>query len=103
MTTMTASQIKLIATDEQLRKRLAKLMAQQCFRNTELENLHADGKISQEEMKALMIDVVNKTYTCLTRLLCSSKITALTIQFLQQQDVLSYWNDPVFEKTSRGQ
>ena len=38
---MTAKQLTVIASDEQVRKRLAKLMAQQCFRNTELENLHA--------------------------------------------------------------
>jgi hypothetical protein len=70
---MTGKQIQLFATDEQLRKRPAKLMVQQCFRNTESEDLHADGKISQEELKLLMIDAVNKTYTNLTRLLCSAE------------------------------
>lgn len=41
---MTAKQLTRLGSDEQLRKRLAKFMAQQCFRNTELENLHA-GKV----------------------------------------------------------
>jgi hypothetical protein len=45
---MTAKQLKRLGTDDQLRKRLAKLMAQQCFRNTELENLHA-GKVPGSE------------------------------------------------------
>jgi hypothetical protein len=34
-------------------------MAQHCFRNTELENLHAADKIDDEDMKALMTDVVD--------------------------------------------
>jgi hypothetical protein len=34
-------------------------MAQYCFRNIHmLEELHGAGKITQEEMKGLMIDVV---------------------------------------------
>jgi hypothetical protein len=38
---MTAKQAKLMATDDELRKRLAKFLVVQCFRNTELENLQA--------------------------------------------------------------
>src|SRR4051812_1567600 len=90
---MTAKQLKRLSSDEQLRKRLAKFMAQECFRNTELENLHAGrgpgsvtgdytdvtvvtpygdiawpelSRLNNEEMKVLMIDVVNKTYTFLS-------------------------------------
>src|SRR5437899_10086611 len=89
-----------ISSNPELMKRLAKYLAQQCFRNTMLEDLHAGitpnshtgdrrpatgdytevvvrspyGEIpwprlswpSDEEMKALMIDVVNKTYRALT-------------------------------------
>jgi hypothetical protein len=71
---------------------LAKYLAQQCFRNTILEDLHAGitpdsqigdytdvvvrspngeipwpnlSRLNDEEMKALMIDVVNKTYHAL--------------------------------------
>jgi len=74
-------------------KRVAKYLAQQCFRTTMLEDLPAgvntnsqNGdytdvvvrspygeipwprllRLSDEEMKALMIDVVNKTYRALT-------------------------------------
>lgn len=118
---MTAKQAKVIATDEQLRKRLAKFMAQQCFRNTELENLHAGtgpssetgdysdvkvlspygeipwtelSRFSDEEMKVLMIEVVNKTYTFLTMMFKSSKTTEALIQALQGFDVVSHWNEP---------
>jgi hypothetical protein len=97
-TLMTAKQLKRLGTDDQLRKRLAKLMAQQCFRNTELENQHAEtvpdsitrdytdvkvvtphgeiawselSRLNDEEMKILMIEVVSKTYRFLSMLFAS--------------------------------
>ncbi len=119
---MTANQAKLLATDEQLRKRLAKFMAQQCFRNTELENLHAGtvpssktgdysdvkvvspygeipwpelSRLNDEEMKTLMIEVINKTYTFLTLLFASPpKTLEGLLTGLQRFDVASCWNEP---------
>jgi hypothetical protein len=38
---MKADQLAELATNNVLRGRLAKLMALECFRNSELENLHA--------------------------------------------------------------
>ena len=38
---MPKSVLSEIATNEVLRKRLAKLMALECFRNSKLEDLHA--------------------------------------------------------------
>jgi len=120
---MTAKQAKLIATDEQLRKRLAKFMALQCFRNTELENLHAGmspdsktgdyrdvkvvgphgeipwrelSRFDDEEMKTLMIDVVNKTYTWLTTLFASQEAADVILETLATQDPQPSWNDPQF-------
>lgn len=55
-----------------LQKRLAKFIVRFCFRdNTPLENLHADpdSRITQEEMKALMIAAVQNCYT-VVGLLC---------------------------------
>ena len=79
-----------IQHNETVRKRLAKLMAHDCFRNTKLEDFHSGkypssktgdysdvkvvspfgeipskelSRLSDEEMKILMIDVVNQTYT----------------------------------------
>jgi hypothetical protein len=75
-----------IQHNEALRKRLAKLMANDCFQNTKLEDFHSGkypssktgdysdvkvvspfgeipwkelSRLSDEEMKTLMIDVVN--------------------------------------------
>jgi hypothetical protein len=95
MKPMTGKQIKRFATDEQLRKRLAKLIVQQCFRNTEIENVHAEGKISQSDMRRIMVDSVNKTYTNLTMLLGSAELTDRLIELLSIQDMVSYWDEPV--------
>ena len=119
---MTAKKIKRLGTDVLLRKRLAKFMAQQCFRNTELENLHAGkvpssqagdytdvyvvtpygeipwselSRLNDEEMKVLMIEVVNKTYTFLSMLFASGPATIEPVlDGLQQMDLVPHWNDP---------
>jgi hypothetical protein len=119
---MTAKQLKRLGTDVLLRKRLAKFMAQQCFRNTELENLHAGkvpssragdytdvnvvtpygeipwselSRLNDEEMKVLMIEVVNKTYTFLSMLFASGPATIEPVlDGLQQMDLVPHWNDP---------
>ena len=89
---MTGETAREISTNPEVLKRLAKYLAQQCFRNTILEDLHAGitpdsqigdytdvvvrspygeiswpnlSRLNDEEMKALMIDVVNKTYHAL--------------------------------------
>jgi hypothetical protein len=91
--TMTIETAREISTNPEVIKRLAKYLAQHCFRNTMLEDLHAGitpnsqtgdytdvvvqspygeipwprlSRLSDDEMKALMIDVVNKTYRALT-------------------------------------
>ncbi|HTU24756.1 MAG TPA: hypothetical protein VMF30_05135 [Pirellulales bacterium] len=46
-------------------KRLALLIAVNCVRNTCIEDYHADGKLSDPEMKALNREVANKIYTFL--------------------------------------
>jgi len=97
-------------------------MARQCFRNTELENLHAGigpsskagdysdvkvispygeipwtelSRLNDEEMKKLTIEVVNKTYTFLSLLFASSpKTLELVLTGLQEFDAALYWNEP---------
>jgi len=103
-----------------LKKRLAKVMALQCFRNTELENLHAGtspssktgdfsdvkvvspygevlwndvSRFSDEEMKKLMIDVVNHCYSFLHLLYNDSKGDEI-IELLREKDVKPEWQDP---------
>jgi len=95
---MTGEIARAISTYPEVLKRLAKYLPQQCFRNTMLEDLHAGitpdsqvgdytdvvvrspygeipwpnlSRLNDEEMKALMIDVVNKTYHALIVLLPS--------------------------------
>jgi hypothetical protein len=54
---MTPDQFDELINDEIIRKRLAKWMARDCFRNTkELEDMYADGQLSDDHMKALMTD-----------------------------------------------
>lgn len=82
-----------IKNNEVLRKRLAKFMAQFCFRNSELENLHAKSKITDEEMKVLMIDVVNNTYLFLSVLFGTENSNKI-IEGLKEKDPVPEWNDP---------
>jgi hypothetical protein len=90
---MTIETAREISSNPDVMKRLAKYLAQQCFRNTMLEDLHVGitpnsqtgdyihvvvrspygeipwprlSRLSDEEMKALMIDVVSRTYRALT-------------------------------------
>ena len=116
-----------IQADEVLRKRLAKLMALRCFRNTKLEDFHAGifpssqagdfadvkvvspfgeipwsrlGRLSDDEMRVLMIDVVNHCYAFLTDLFEEPR-GARMIEQLRQRDQLPRWNDPEPTPSSR--
>lgn len=109
-----------IQNTETVRKRLAKLMALRCFRNTKLENLHAGvfpdsstgdysdvkvvspfgeiewprlARFDDNEMRALMIDVVNCCDRFLKELLDPATGAAI-IERLKAQDELPRWNDP---------
>ena len=116
---MSIKSLEEIQNNEVVRIRLAKVMARDCFRNTKLEDFHAGtfpsskagdysdvkvvspygeiawnklGRLSDEEMKALMIDVVNHCYDFLTAL-CGQHGDAI-IEHLKQHDLLPRWNDP---------
>jgi len=109
-----------MATNELARKRLAKLMALECFRDSKLEDLHAGiypssqsgdysdvkvvtpygeiswehfGRFSDDEMKLLMIDVVDRCYEFLSELLEERSAAAL-VERLKLRDSLPGWNDP---------
>jgi hypothetical protein len=116
---MTPKQLAELKNDPTLRARLAKLMARDCFRNTILEDFHAGtfpspqsgdysdvkvispygeiqwnrlSRLSDAEMKALMIDVVNHCYDFLIEL-CSPH-GAEIIEDLKQGDKVPGWNEP---------
>ena len=57
---MTPETLAELQNNEVVQKRLAKFMTHFCFRNSALENLH--DRISDDEMKALTIEFVNRSY-----------------------------------------
>jgi hypothetical protein len=68
-------------------------MARECFRSSpRLEDMHTEGKIGQEDMKELMIDVVNRTYLLLSVL--ASKNGSEVIEILKDSDMVPKWNEP---------
>jgi hypothetical protein len=122
---MTGETAREISTSPEVLKRLAKYLAQQCFRNTMLEDLHAGitpdsqtgdytdvvvrsphgeipwqnlSRLSDEEMKALMIDVVNKTYHALI-VLFDDQLGSELIKTLAERDFLPRWNEPTLTPT----
>lgn len=64
------------------KQQLAQALAYHCVRNTRLEDIHANDRISDEEMKDLMIEVTNSIYTALVH-----------PEFLSRP-VPPYWNAP---------
>ena len=116
---MTPKQLAELKNNATLRARLAKLMARDCFRNTILEDFHAGkvpssqagdhsdvkvvtpfgeiqwdrlSRLSDAEMKTLMIDVVDHCYDFLIEL-CSPHGREL-IENLKLRDELPRWNEP---------
>jgi ligand-binding SRPBCC domain-containing protein len=117
---MNRNSARLLAQNPHVLKRLAKYMALQCFRNTVLEGFHAGitpysqagdysdvfvktpageipwsklSRLSDEEMKTLMIDVVNRTYSLLQTLF-DEDVGSYLIHTLSQQDLVPRWHDP---------
>lgn len=116
---MTPKQLALLKRDELVRKRLAKFVALKCFRNTGLENLHAGkypgsssgdysdvkvvsplgeipwpnlSRLSDDEMKVLMIQVTHRCYNFLTTLIADDAEDL--IHYLQHYDPAPKWDDP---------
>ncbi len=56
------------------------------------------SRLSDEEMKALMIDVVNKTYHALI-ILFDDRLGGELIKILAQRDFLPRWNEPTLTTT----
>jgi hypothetical protein len=97
---MDIDHIRALQRNDIVRKRLAKLMALRCFRNTKLEDFHAGvfpssetrdysdvkvvspygeipwdrvARLSDDEMRTLVIDVVNRCYAFITELFDSPR------------------------------
>jgi hypothetical protein len=97
---MNTEHLKEIESNHNIRKNLAKWLANFCFRNSKLETFH--DRFSDDEMKALMIDSVNLTYYFLTVLLFSTADnTNNIVDLLKDRENLKTrewndWDDPVF-------
>jgi hypothetical protein len=112
--------LKAFITDPELQQRLAKYIVLKCFRNSVLEDLHAGkfpdtqsgtytdvavrtpfgeipwndlARFDNAEMKALMIDVVNKTYHLIQELFDEERGGELLLK-LTARDPAPEWDDP---------
>jgi hypothetical protein len=92
---MTPEQLAVLKHDQETRKRMAKWLAHLCFRDSRLEDFH--DRFSDEEMKTLMIDVVNRSYLFLS-ILFSTKGSGDIIDLLKLGKDLpaewENWKDP---------
>ena len=90
---MTPKQLAELKDNVDLRKRLAKKIAHDCFRDTKtLENMHAANLITDDEMKAIMTEATDKCYDLVLDL-CSPHGVDI-INDLKQRDEVPEWDDP---------
>jgi hypothetical protein len=112
--------VKAFITDTVLQQRLAKYLVEQCFRNSQLEDLHAGiapssrtgdysdvvvrtpfgeipwsevSRFDDSEMKALMIDAVNRTFRFINGLFNEETGGEILIR-LAARDPLPQWESP---------
>src|SRR5215469_1920374 len=117
---------RTLITDPVLQRRLAKYMVLQCFRNSVLEDLHAGvspssaagdysdvtvsspygvipwnkvSRFNDDEMKRLMIDVVDRAYRFIHMLFDDTAGGELLL-LLAQHDPLPRWNAPTLGTTA---
>ena len=113
--------VKALIADPVLQQRLAKYLVLQCFRNSVLEDLHAGiipdsksgdhtdvavhtpfgeipwdqlSRISDDEMKVLMQDVVKHTYHFIQELFDEERGGELLLK-LAERDPAPHWDNPV--------
>ena len=112
--------VRLFITEPVLQQRLAKLIVLECFRNSALEDLHAGispcsaagdysdvlvnspygaipwpqvSRFNDEEMKKLIIDVVDRTYQFVHRLFDEADGGVLLLS-LAERDPAPHWQTP---------
>jgi hypothetical protein len=114
-------EVRAFTADAVLQQRLAKYMVPQCFRNSVLEDFHSGiapcsasgdysdvtvsspygvipwprvSRLNDDEMKRLMIDVVDRAYLLIQTLLDDNARNNLLL-FLAERDPLPHWNQPM--------
>jgi hypothetical protein len=112
--------VRVFMADPVLQQRLAKYLVLQCFRNSILEDLHAGispssasgdcsdvtvsspygaipwtkvSRLNDDEMRRLMIDVVDRTYRFIHTLFDENTGGELLLR-LAQRDPLPQWQEP---------
>jgi len=120
-------EVRAFITDPVLQQRLAKYMVLQCFRNSMLEDLHtgispssASGdysdvtvsspygvipwpkvsRLNDDEMKRLMIDVVDRAYLFIHTLFDENTGGQVLLR-LAESDPLPLWNKPTLARTTQ--
>jgi hypothetical protein len=79
-----------IQKNEVVRKRHAKRMVRDCFRDSDFENFHArSAELDDGAVKEIMTDAVNRTHIFLSKL--SNAMGDLIVERLKEQDD---WDDP---------
>ena len=119
--------VRAFITDPVLQQRLAKYMVLQCFRNSMLEDLHAGispssasgdysdvtvsspfgvipwpkvSRLNDDEMKRLMIDVVDRAYLFIHTLFDENTGGQVLLR-LAESDPLPLWNKPTLARTTQ--
>ena len=120
-------EVRAFITDPVLQQRLAKYMVLQCFRNSMLEDLHtgispssASGdysdvtvsspygvipwpkvsRLNDDEMKRLMIDVVDRSYLFIHTLF-DENTGGQILSRLAESDPIPLWNKPTLARTTQ--
>jgi len=75
---------------------LARGLTHYCFRNGPVEDMHADGKLSQEDMKVLNAFCYDKIYTFFTLLISKDAINLQALLGYHSR-CGSDWDKPKFE------
>ncbi len=119
-------EVRAFIADPALQQRLAKYMVLQCFRNSMLEDLHAGtspssacrdysdvtvstpygvipwpkvSRLNDDEMKRLMIDVVDRAYRFIHTLFDENAGGQVLLR-LAERDPLPHWNEPTLRPDS---
>ena len=120
--------LRACITEPVLQQRLAKYMVLHCFRNSMLEDLHAGispssaagdysdvtvsspygripwnnvSRLNDDEMKRLMIDVVDRAYRFINMLFDEATGGELLL-LLAEHDPLPRWNEPTLGTATNG-
>jgi hypothetical protein len=90
---MDITSLQEIQHNEVVRKRLAKKIVRDCFRDGEFEEFHLQlAELDDDAVEAIIKDAVNRTYVLLSKL--SNAMGDMIVERLKEQDDVPGWDDP---------